>query len=128
VIYSFPKKFRTFKKNKIDLFFEKKDQFNEFPFLIRYFWEEDDKGTYRILITVSKKKIPLAVKRNIIKRRIREAWRKHAPVLLEKLHQKNLILYINLHFTQTHPLPYHDIEQAIKKVIERLIHTHEKMA
>ena len=128
MIYSFPKKFRTLKRNKISLFFEKKEQFSEFPFLIRYFWEEGAEGTYRILITISKKKIPLAVNRNTIKRRIKEAWRKHAPILLEKLHQKRYVLYINLHFTQTNPLPYHDIEHAIKKVIERLIHIHEKMA
>lgn len=126
--FAFPKKFRSIKKNKISLFFAQKDQWSIYPFLVRYFSEKSTEGSYRILISVSRKKIPLAVTRNLIKRRIREAWRIHAPKLLESLREKKILLYINLHFTQAHPVTFTEIDNAINHIIIRLIHMHENVA
>lgn len=126
-MFSFPKHFRQISKQKIALLFEKASQFYESPFVVRYFAEPAAKGTYKILISLSRKKIPHAVTRNLIKRRAREAWRKNASSLEKVLEQNNVVLYINLHYGLTYIADYQFIEEAIIKVMDRLIKVYEKV-
>lgn len=127
-VFSFQKHFRQISKQKIALLFEKANQFYESPFVVRYFTEPAANGVYKILISISRKKIPHAVSRNLIKRRAREAWRKNASSLQKFMEQKKVVLYINLHYGITQVADYQLIEEAIMKVIERLIKVYEKVA
>lgn len=68
----------------------------------------------RILISVPKKLFKRAVKRNLLKRRIRESWRKQKNVLTTKGAD---ILFI---YSTRDIMSYQEIYDCIGKIIERL--------
>lgn len=47
---------------------------------LKYCWLNREEGPSRLLVSVPKRHFKRAVKRNLIKRRIREAWRLSKPV------------------------------------------------
>ena len=68
-----------------------------FPLRIVYMPEEESLPTISLLISVPKKKFKRAVKRNRVKRQIREAYRKNKFILkniLEKENKKAAIAFI----------------------------------
>lgn len=76
----------------------------------------------RVAFSVSKKGFRLAVTRNLIKRRMREAYRKNKKTLYEKLAQKNIhIAFIVI--LQGNQIPeYIGIERSMKEMIDKMIH------
>ena len=76
----------------------------------------------RVVFSVSKKVFRLAVTRNLIKRRMREAYRKNKKTLYEKLAQKNIhIAFIVI--LQGNQIPeYIGIERSMKEMIDKMIH------
>lgn len=73
--------------------------------------------------TVSKRKFKLAVSRNTLKRRMKEAYRLNKNLLFsateEVPDQRLMMLFI---YQPHHPLPYKVIEKVTQKIIRRLIH------
>ena len=69
----------------------------------------------RILVSVPKKFFKRAVKRNLLKRRIRESWRRLKHGLQTEKHMDVLIIY-----STKEVLTYQEIYECIEKVIERL--------
>lgn len=72
----------TFKKEErlcsvrlIQSLFHSGSSFVVYPFRVVYRFEKRDVGTAQVLISVSKRRFKLAVTRNSIKRRLREAYR-----------------------------------------------------
>lgn len=63
--------------------------FPAFPLRIVYMWLEPEEGTAdaSILISVPKKRFKRAVKRNLVKRQVREAYRRNKHLLLDVLKQ-----------------------------------------
>ena len=55
--------------------------------------EGTDEGKVQMLVSVPKKQLKLAVKRNRVKRQVREAYRRNKQILLDKLTpQKQLLI------------------------------------
>lgn len=55
--------------------------------------EGTDEGKIQVLVSVPKKQLKLAVKRNRVKRQVREAYRRNKQILLDKLTpQKQLLI------------------------------------
>jgi len=104
-------------------------QFYEYPFKV--IWNSldslADHYPLQFLITIPKKSIPSAVNRNKIKRRIREAYRKNKHAYLEYLNsnsKKNILIFS---FTEKKILSYHEIEEKIILILQRLVRENEKI-
>lgn len=84
-----------------------------------------DKTNAQVLICVSKKTIPDAAKRNLIKRQIRESYRKNKKDYLEYLNnseKQNLLLF---NYTEKKILTYKEIETKIILILHRLLAENE---
>jgi len=83
----------------------------------------DDTGTYppvRLLISVPKRNFKRAVDRNLIKRRIREAFRKNKGALYEALEMKKKNADIAIIWTASSALTYSETETALREMIRKL--------
>jgi len=116
--FTFRKKERLCRKKYIRELFEKGSSFFLFPFKILYLIHtHTDVANLQILISVSKKHHKKAVDRNLLKRRIREAYRinKH---ILEINPDKNIFFaYI---YVGGEVLPFNQIELKLKQALIRL--------
>ena len=74
----------------------------------------------RILVSVSKKRFHHAVKRNRVKRLIRESWRRNKAELMKSCQENNKTLDVAFVYNATVILKYSEIEEKMKKVVERL--------
>ena len=90
---------------------------------IRLVWKQDDnegKVTLKSIIVVPKKKIRLAAKRNIIRRRMSEAYRLHKIELENILKVKKLQLSVAIIYQKEKIFPYKILKEEIKLILERL--------
>ncbi len=71
--------------------------------------------------SVPKKKFRLAVTRNLIKRRMREAWRKNKSRLYEHLNEKNKNISLFLVVSAKTVPDYSSTEKAVNDAINKLI-------
>ena len=78
-------------------------------------------GPAQIAFSVSKKGFRLAVTRNLIKRRMREAYRKNKKTLYEQLVSENIqIVFVVI--LKGNAIPdYPTIEKSMKDIINKLI-------
>ena len=72
------------------------------------------------LIVVPKKNIKNAANRNILKRRMREAFRIYKSCLYAKINSKKQQLAIAIIYQEQEILPYNVIEKKIKLILDRL--------
>ncbi len=123
--YTLSKDERLSWKRYIDLLFEKGQSFVAFPLRVVYLLvEEEMPAPVSILVSVSKKKFKRAVKRNHIKRQVREAYRVRKydwidPLMGTKRHLLVAFLYLD---KEIHPFAV--IEKAMDKAV-RVIATKE---
>ena len=118
-----PKEQRLYKKKAIQLLFEKGKGFNFYPLrvVVHAHASEDDEPTIpRFLVSVSKKRFHHAVKRNKVKRLVREAWRRNKSELIVKCEEHKITFDVALVYTATTILPYEEIEKKIKQLSLRL--------
>lgn len=72
--FSFPKSERLYKKKDIQELFDKGSSFYLYPFRVLV-QKQTEGNTNQVLFSVSKRNFKRAVDRNLIKRRMREAYR-----------------------------------------------------
>ena len=72
--FSFPKSERLNKKKAIQELFDKGSSFYLHPFRV-YFQKNTAEAVHQVMFSVSKKNFKKAVDRNLLKRRMREAYR-----------------------------------------------------
>ena len=114
------KKDRLCCSRKIETLFSEGERLHEFPF--KAIWQEDDtlQSTVKVAVSVPKKKLSKASQRNHIKRLIREAYRKHNSLLVEKLLHENKSINLMLVYTLTSILSFTEIEDKISVTLQRL--------
>lgn len=120
---SLPKEQRLYRKKAIQNLFEKGKGFSFYPFrVVTYHHKpvDEEPSVPRVVISVSKKRFHHAVKRNKVKRLIREAWRKNKSGIMLKCEVKNITFDFALVYTATVILSYQEIEKKIKELSLRL--------
>lgn len=119
--YTLSKEERLSWKRYIDLLFEKGQSFVAFPLRVVYLSvEEDLPARASFLVSVPKKKFKRAVKRNLIKRQVREAYRVRKYELIEPLEAKNKSMLVAFLYLDKEIHPFATMEKAINKAIRVL--------
>jgi ribonuclease P protein component len=88
--------------------------------LFKIIWkisEEKLSSPAQVAISVPKKNIRLAVSRNLIKRRIREAYRKNKQTLYDSLDKKGLQIVFMVIFRKNNIPGYVTIEKSVNEFI-----------
>jgi ribonuclease P protein component len=116
--FTFNKSARLSSKKDIKELFDKGSSFFLHPFKVLYLEDTLDRiQSNQILITVPKRNHKTAVKRNKIKRLIRESYRLNQFILSEATDKKFFIAYIYI----SEDLPtFKEVESKLKKVLLRL--------
>jgi len=106
----------------IDALFEKGRSFNLNHFRVIYSISEPQPSVpaARIMISIPKRLFKKAVARNLLKRRIREAYRKNKTELFTVMEQNNKMIVIAIVWTGSQAASFSETELGIKEMIKRL--------
>jgi ribonuclease P protein component len=74
----------------------------------------------QVAFSVSKRGFRLAVTRNLIKRRMREAWRKNKSILYDSLASENSQIVLIVIMTGKSVPDYNRVEKSMKEIISKL--------
>lgn len=83
--------------------------------------EKESPYNAQFAFTVPKKNFKRAVKRNLLKRRMRESYRLRKGRLYSHLEEKNRKIAAMVIFIAKEPLEYDRIDAAVEKVIKKLV-------
>jgi ribonuclease P protein component len=119
--HTFRKKERISRQKEIDALFEKGTSFIAYPLRVVYVEQQPVSGAEAaVLVGVSKKKFKRAVRRNRVKRLIREAYRLNKQLLLESLQEKGKGLLIGFLFVGNGLPDWKTVETAMVKALTAL--------
>lgn len=112
---------RISRKRHIDLLFEEGRSFVAFPLRVVYLpLEEEMPARAAILVSVSKKRFKRAVKRNLVKRQVREAYRTRKYGLLDPLEERGRRMLVAFLYLDKAIHPFATMERAMDKAIHIL--------
>ncbi len=119
--YTLKKEERICKKKEIEqLFSEESHSMMAFPVRAVYLLKEREEGSpnLKMMVSVPKKCFKRAVKRNRVKRQIREAYRLLKHSLTEMLHQQeNKTLLVAFVWTDKKLYPSSEVNKRIEKLL-----------
>lgn len=119
--YTLSKEERLSWKRYIDLLFAKGQSFVAFPLRVVYLpIEKEVSAPVSILVSVPKKKFKRAVKRNLIKRQVRETYRVRKYDLIDPLLEKNKRMLVAFLYLDKEIHPFADMEKAMTKALNVL--------
>lgn len=116
--FTFKKEERLCSKKQFDSLFAEGTSFLVYPLKIVFVeTENDDRYPVKAAFSVSKRLFKRAVKRNLLKRRMREAYRLNKPGFYNQCRDKKLaIIFI---YIGKEILSYQKIEAAMKKALNK---------
>ena len=122
-MYTFKKEERLCSKKLLDKLFHNGSSFLVYPFRVVSIPETlEVNSPAQVVIAVSKRKFKHAVDRNLIKRKVREAYRLNKETLLYSfLREKRLNLLIGIHYIGKEIPEYQFVEKKLKLALARLI-------
>jgi len=117
----FSKKENLKSRKDIEILFSSGKTISDYPIRVVFTKKSEKTGVpINMGVTVAKKNIRLAVKRNLIKRRVREAYRLNNHELKTTLNTLNVELNIMIMYTSQQIFTYNQIEEKIKVILNRL--------
>jgi ribonuclease P protein component len=113
-------------KKAIDLVFAKGKMVHSGAISAKYLNVEEGTGTIRIMITVPKKKFKKAVSRNLLKRRIREAYRLLKPTFTGAEIGPNTDLHLALIYNTKQETTFVELSENLSTIFSRIFETKRK--
>lgn len=121
---SFPKAQKLCGETTVDRLFREGTGFSRFPLRVVYIVNDEPRGgeaPLRVMVSVGKKKFKRAVKRNRVKRLIRETWRhRKADVETAMAHGGVKGLHVAFVFLSNDLPSCADVDAAMAKSVEKL--------
>ena len=109
-------------EKRITRLFTQGEAFIAYPLRVVFIIEpKKDEEPSSVLVSVPKKRFKRAVKRNRLKRLMREAYRLNKQLILEKLNEKQLQIHIAFNYVSDDELDYATVEKKMKISLGRLI-------
>lgn len=116
--FTFKKEERLCSFSLIDKLFAEGKSFVKYPFRVVYLQLPDDANQpAQVMMSVAKKRFKRANKRNLIRRKMKEAYRQQKHLLYESLNDNNKKIAFAVMYLPTEILTYTEIEKGINKVI-----------
>jgi ribonuclease P protein component len=128
-MHTFKKEERLSRKKIIESLFLMGNSFSQYP--VKVVWLDyplEGKYPAQVLISVPKRKFKRAVDRNLLKRRIREAYRKNKESLYDYLRERDKTCVLALLYISNDIVSYNEIEEKIILALERCKSEYEKTA
>lgn len=120
-MFHFPKNQKLCNEKAIERLFENGKSLTEKPFRIIYNIDNNSEDIFlKFLIVIPKKRVRLASDRNVIKRRVKEAYRLQKSELEKYLKSNNHQLNLAIIYQKHEILDYKLIEEKIKLLLSRL--------
>jgi len=115
--FTFKKAERLSKEKTIQELFNRGSSFYLYPFKVVYMLNPDQAATApQVLISVSSRNFPKAVDRNLIKRRVREAYRLQKEVI-QHGSKKGVFAFL---YTSKTILPFAEVRNKLFLVLEKI--------
>jgi len=120
---TFTKEERLSSRSSIERIFADGSSFFMYPYAIHFLEWVDDTRPYpaAIVISVAKKRFKRAVDRNLIKRRIREAYRLNKHNFYAALTESNKQVVFLVSYSAKEIMPYASLEQKLVPALDRLV-------
>ena len=94
--------------------------FSVFPLRVVYLPVEELEAPVSILVSVSKRRFKRAVKRNRVKRQIREAYRKNKSLLVDELQRREQRLAVAFIYLSDELVATAELEEKMKIALARI--------
>jgi ribonuclease P protein component len=120
-MYTFTKEERLCNKKLIDGLFHNGSSFLVHPFKVSWLINTDQQVCAQVLFSVSKKRFKHAIDRNLIKRRMREAYRLNKQQLLyATLAGTDKKIVFSLSYISKEIAPFDLVEKKMQKLLNQL--------
>ena len=119
--FSFKKRERLSSKKTISSLFQSGRAVISYP--VRILYSQADMGKYpaSVAIAVPKRLFKKAVDRNILKRRIREAYRLNKPEFYSRLFEQNIRLSLVIQYQHREIVDFHTIKKGLYKGLDKMM-------
>lgn len=118
---TFPKKEKLCSEIRLKTLFSKGESFLIYPYRVSFVENElESPAAVQIAFGVPKKMFKRAVKRNYIKRRLRECYRLQKNDLMVYLQTKNITLSVFISYIAKDIVEYETLEKKMKAVLYRI--------
>lgn len=119
---TFPKSQHLCGEKRIAELFTHGEAFIAYPLRVVYILQpKTDNEPMSVMVSVPKKRFKRAVKRNQLKRLIREAYRLNKQLLTEILEEKQLQIHIAFNYISNDELDFATIEKKMKQALGKLV-------
>lgn len=119
--HTFTKDERLTRKNLIGFLFNKGTSFFIYPFRVTWLiYEIPSSHPVQILIAVPRQNWKKAIDRNLLKRRIREGYRKNKNILYEELSSRHLTMILGITYAAKEIVSSTVIHEKIILLLQRL--------
>lgn len=119
---SFPKAEHLCGEKRIARLYTQGEAFMAFPFRVVFRIEQKkDLATASVMVSVPKKRFKRAVKRNRLKRLLREAYRLNKHALIDLLDENRLQIHVAFNYVSDEELDFVTVEKKMKIALQKLM-------